>query len=57
MAQNPHKEASMRYELRWSNGCWKLFDTFMYASVYAYGLKGLAQEAVDQANADMATRR
>lgn len=40
----------MRYEVRWSNGYWKLFDTKIYASVDTFGLKTQAAEAWLDAN-------
>jgi hypothetical protein len=47
----------MRYELRWSNGAWKLFDTFWYAGIQAFGLKKDAEAAVEDANLEAAKRR
>lgn len=40
----------MRYELRWSNGYWKLFDTRNYCGVDTFGLREHGLEAVLSAN-------
>lgn len=37
--------AAGRFEVRWSNGAWKVFDTQAYTSVAAYGLRAWADEA------------
>lgn len=36
----------MRYEIRWSNGYWKVFDTRFYCSVEAFGLRTHAEDAL-----------
>jgi hypothetical protein len=46
----------MRYELRWANGMWQLFDSFMYESLAAFGLRSVAEEAVLDANERLAKR-
>lgn len=38
----------MRYEIRFSNGYWKLFDTHEYCSVAAFGLRAWADEALER---------
>lgn len=40
----------MRYEIRFSNGAWKLFDTQEYTSVAAFGLRAWAEEALERVN-------
>jgi hypothetical protein len=40
----------MRYQVRWSNGYWKLFDAKTYASVDTFGLEAQAVEAAASAN-------
>lgn len=39
-----------RYQVRFSNGYWKLFDTDLYASVDSFGLKTNALNACFFAN-------
>jgi hypothetical protein len=39
------------FEIRWSNGYWKLFDVERYKSVALFGLKREAEEALLKANA------
>lgn len=34
------------YEIRWSNGCWKLFNTERYTAVAAFGIKREADAAL-----------
>lgn len=41
----------MRYEARWNNGFWKLFDTQNYADVEIFYTKKELDAAVEQANA------
>ena len=36
----------MRYEVRWSNGYWKLFDNHFYRGFAAFGLKKDALKAL-----------
>lgn len=36
----------MRYEVRWSNGFWKLFDTYRYTSLDRFYLESEAVTAV-----------
>lgn len=40
----------MRYEVRWSNGYWKLFDVRRYASVALFGDMRDALDACECAN-------
>lgn len=40
----------MRYETRWSNGFWKVFDTLNYTSIEAHHTRASADEAVRVAN-------
>jgi len=40
----------MRYQVRWSNGYWKLFDTQEYRSVDIFRLRAHAEEALSQVN-------
>jgi hypothetical protein len=46
----------MRYELRFNNGYWKLFDTFQYRSIEMFGLKTDAEAAVAEANTNFKKR-
>lgn len=39
-----------KYEVRWSNGYWKMFDTEEYKSVAIFYLKTTADEAVAKKN-------
>lgn len=41
----------MRYELRWSNGSWKTFDTVEYRPVAYHGRRVDAEASVENANA------
>lgn len=36
----------MRFEIRWSNGFWKIFDTKWFRGVRMFGLKVDAEEAL-----------
>ena len=40
----------MKYEVRWSNGFWKTFDTARYESVAVHGTQADAVIAVSRAN-------
>lgn len=40
----------MRFEKRWSNGYWKLFDTERYTSVQTYRTEKECMKAVIKAN-------
>ena len=40
----------MRYEVRWANGYWRVFDTDRYTTVSLCGLKTEAQAQVDYKN-------
>jgi hypothetical protein len=40
----------MRYEVRWSNGYWKAFDTITYREVALFYLKKDAVESTNSAN-------
>jgi hypothetical protein len=42
----------MRYQARWSNGYWKLFDMKMYTDLDTFGLQAQAAEAAASANVD-----
>jgi hypothetical protein len=42
----------MRYEVRWSNGFWKVFDTKFYCSVEVLGLREQAVKATQEWNAN-----
>ncbi len=47
----------MRYETRWSNGFWKVFDTIEYTSIEAHHTKASVDEAVRVANEWEAKRK
>jgi hypothetical protein len=40
----------MRYEVRWNNGYWKLFDSKRYEDVDTFHSQAQALEAADSAN-------
>lgn len=40
----------MRYQVRWSNGFWKLFDVQQYRSVAMFRLAAHAEEAAWEMN-------
>lgn len=42
----------MRFEKRWSNGYWKLFDTHFYSSVAIFGTEKECAAAVAKANSN-----
>lgn len=46
----------MRYEVRWSNGSWKTFDTFEYRAVGAHGREADAKRHSEDANASVVRR-
>lgn len=47
----------MRFEVRFSNGFWKVFDTFRYRSAGMFGLKTLATEALPGFEAEAKQRQ
>jgi hypothetical protein len=47
----------MKFEVRWINGYWSLFDTDEYASVWLYGLKKDAATQCAKANAQHQAER
>src|SRR4051812_16969175 len=52
---DPHLSpgAAMRYQVRWSNGSWKTFDTFEYRAVATHPRQVDAEASVEHANATM----
>lgn len=42
--------AEARFQVRWANGVWHLFDLERYAAVDAFGTKAAALEACAEAN-------
>jgi hypothetical protein len=40
----------MRYEVRWTNGYWKAFDTLEYTDAGVFDLRTGAQKWVDNRN-------
>lgn len=40
----------MRYQARWSNGCWKVFDRMKFADVAMRGTQRDAEEAAIEFN-------
>lgn len=47
----------MRYEVRWNNGYWKLFDKHYYTDAAIFGLKKEAEQEAAKANAQNAVKR
>jgi len=40
----------MRYEIRWANGSWRLFDVDQYTTVELFFIKREADAACERAN-------
>lgn len=40
----------MRYEVRWANGSWRLFDTEQYTTAELFFIKKEADAACDRSN-------